>query len=127
MEEDGQLEAGEVAASPAKQPLPAAPTIGLPGGAAAIQRWEELEQQVRQGCACSALCLKAATSCVCTFSPAMHTPQPPSAFPYLQVRGMHVSGGGGTGAGTPWRGLTPTLYTTFWALQLYDLEVPTAR
>jgi len=27
----------------------------------------------------------------------------------------------------PWRGLSPTLYTTFWALQLYDLEVPTAR
>ena len=46
MEEDGQLEAGEVQPSPAKQPLLAAPTMGLPGGAAAFQRWEELEQQV---------------------------------------------------------------------------------
>jgi hypothetical protein len=55
------------------------------------------------------------------------TPQPPPTLPYLQVRGMHISGGGGAGAGAPWRGLSPTLYTTFWALQLYDLEVPTAR
>ena len=34
---------------------------------------------------------------------------------------------GASGDAAPWRGLSPALYTTFWALQLYDLEVPAAR
>jgi hypothetical protein len=78
MEEDGQLEAGEVAASGTLAPPPPPPAPD------AAQRWEELEAQVR----------------------AMH--------------------GAGSEA-APWRGLSASLYTTFWALQLYDLEVPTAR
>lgn len=38
---------------------------------------------------------------------------------------MH--GGAGGASSPPWRGMTTTLYTSFWALQLYDLEVPVAR
>ncbi|KAL4451471.1 hypothetical protein ABPG75_007133 [Micractinium tetrahymenae] len=97
MEEDGQLEAGEVAASPAAgeaAPPPPPPPVDA---AAAAERWAKLE---------------------------------------AAVLAMAGSGGGGEGGeeggtgggeGPTFRGMSPCLYTTFWALQLYDLEVPVAR
>ena len=117
--EDGQLEAGEVAASGTLVPLPPPPA------ADAAQRWEELEAQVRIGGLVVGLekqwwlrHVPARTRCLpmCRWA---H----PNLCPLQQVRAMH----GASSEATPWRGLSPMLYTTFWALQLYDLEVPTAR
>ena len=43
----------------------------------------------------------------------------------LEVQVRAIQAGGGEHAA--WRGLSTSLYTTFWALTLYDMEVPVAR
>lgn len=123
MEEEGEVavspraaDKAAVAVHPANGPAAEAPEVQR-------RRWEELERQVGcvaasrgRRCCSYALALSTSTSSALSALLAFGT------LP-LQVHGMH----GGSGGVPPWRGMSPALYTTFWVLQLYDLEVPVAR